>query len=355
MSALYQKIARRMMFSLEPEKAHELGMFFLRSGFAGNFAERMNAFRSLETELFGLKFKNPVGIAAGFDKNGVAVEQLAALGFGFVEVGTVTLRPQPGNPKPRLFRLPEDKALINRLGFNNDGAESLVKRLSGKKFDCVVGVNIGKNRDVSIEDAIPNYLECLETIHEVADYITVNISSPNTPDLRKLQHSEYLSELLSAVQEKNVELGKKPLLIKIAPDLNENEIADITSACLEHNIDGIIATNTTIDRKGLITQNIAAIGDGGVSGKPLKDRSTEVIKEVYRASNGSLPIIGVGGIFTADDAFEKIAAGSSLIQVYTGFIYQGPGLAYDICSGLAERLKKEGFSTVSGLVGHAVR
>lgn len=339
------------MFSLEPEKAHELGMFFLRSGLAGNFSEKVNGFRSLETELFGLKFKNPIGIAAGFDKNGVVVEQLANLGFGFVEVGTVTLRPQPGNPKPRLFRLPQDRALINRLGFNNEGAESLVKRLSGKQFDCVLGVNIGKNRDVSIEDAIPNYLECLETVHGIADYITVNISSPNTPDLRKLQHSEYLSELLSAVQEKNIGIGKKPLLVKIAPDLSENEIKEITSACIKQGIDGIIATNTTVDRDGLVTKDVATIGDGGVSGQPLRGRSTDVIRTVSKRSEGKMPIVGVGGVFTSDDAFEKIRAGASLVQVYTGFIYQGPSVAVDICSGLAKHLKISGFSRVSDAVG----
>lgn len=354
MSAIYQNLARRIMFSLDPEKAHELGMAFLKAGWAGNYAGKLASVDNLRTQVFGLNFKNPVGIAAGFDKNAVAVDRLADLGFGFVEVGTVTLRAQSGNPKPRLFRLPDDKALINRLGFNNDGAESMAKRLAGKKFDCIVGVNIGKNRDVTIEDAIPNYIECLEVVHSVADYITVNISSPNTPDLRKLQHSEYLSELLSAVQEKNVELGKKPLLVKIAPDLNENEIADITTACIEHNIDGIIATNTTIDRFGLTTKNVAEIGDGGVSGKPLRERSTDVIKSVYERSGGRLPIIGVGGIFSPDDAIEKIKAGASLVQVYTGFIYQGPALAYDICSGMASRLKKLGLAAVSDAVGSDV-
>lgn len=351
MSRLYEQIIKPLLFKLSPEVAHEAGIKAMRSGLAGAFATKSKEEEILKTDVFGLTFKNPVGIAAGFDKNGVVVEQLAALGFGFVEVGTVTLRPQPGNPKPRLFRLPQDKALINRLGFNNEGAEKLAKRLSGKKFDCIVGVNIGKNRDVSIDEAIPNYLECLEIIHEVADYITVNISSPNTPDLRKLQHSDHLSDLLSAVQEKNFRLGKKPLLVKIAPDLNETEIAEITTACIKHSIDGIIATNTTIDRNGLVTKDVNKIGDGGVSGLPLKTRSTDVIKSVYKASCGKMPIIGVGGIFNAEDAFEKFAAGASLVQLYTGFIYQGPGIASDINAGLAERLKNERISSILDIVG----
>jgi dihydroorotate dehydrogenase len=312
---------------------------------------------------FGLEFANPVGLAAGFDKNGTAAYALAALGFGFIEVGTVTNEPQSGNEKPRLFRLPADCALINRLGFNNSGASQLVQNLSRHRPPCVLGVNIGKSRSVPIEDAIRDYLASFETVYDTADYIAVNVSSPNTPQLRELQRRDLLAELLAALQKRNVELAqarsqtRKPLLVKIAPDLTEPELASIIEVAQRAEIAGIIATNTTIDRTGLQTPDdqVRACGDGGLSGAPLRARSNALISSIYRATEGRLPIIGVGGVFTADDAWEKICAGASLIQLYTGFIYEGPGAARQINAALNEILKREGFDSLDDAVGCAVR
>jgi dihydroorotate dehydrogenase len=275
MSILWEKLIRPALFALDAERAHELGVKALQLGLASPFYMRREDL--LPVERFGLKFPNPIGIAAGFDKNALVFDQLAKLGFGFMEVGTVTLKPQTGNEKPRLFRLPQDEALINRMGFNNDGAEVIAKRLRLRKTDCVVGVNIGKNKDVPIENAVENYLSCFAIVHPVADYIAVNVSSPNTPGLRKLQISEHLQELLSALQLKNRELGQKPLLVKIAPDLTQAEIKSIVDTSIEEGISGIIATNTTIERKGLKTRNVEAFGDGGLSGRPIADRANEVI------------------------------------------------------------------------------
>lgn len=339
------------MFGLDAERAHELGIEALRLGLAAPFGGVERAeYGSIER--FGLKFANPLGLAAGFDKNGVVVNQLASLGFGFVEVGTVTFESQPGNPKPRMFRLPEDKALINRLGFNNDGAVVVAQRLKKLERKCIVGVNIGKNKNVPNEDATENYLKSFNLVHPVADYVAVNISSPNTPNLRELQRSERLEELVVALVSRNIELGRKPLLVKIAPDLSDAEIEAIVDICLRYEIDGVIATNTTISRNGLKTDT-EKIGDGGLSGKPLKQRSSEVISSIYKYSKGRLRIMGVGGIFTAEDAFAKIAAGASLIQVYTGFVYGGPSLAVDITTGLAGILKKHGFETLDQAIGTA--
>ncbi len=354
------------MFRLPPETAHELGIRALELGMGGSppddgsMAEAFGPIRR-----FGLEFCNPIGLAAGFDKNGVVVDQLAALGFGFVEVGTVTLRPQPGNSKPRLFRLPDDEALINRLGFNNDGAEAVAKRIAKTARRCVVGINIGRNKDVDNNDAIDNYLQCFDAVHSVADYITVNVSSPNTPNLRDLQRAENLEELLNALQARNALLSGsavedrggpaapplKPMLVKIAPDLTESEIESIVDLCMRIGIAGIIATNTTISRDGLLTPDAAAMGAGGLSGRPLRGRSTEVISTIYRHSNGKLPIIGVGGIFTAEDAFEKIAAGASLVQAYTGFIYNGPSFPMTINRDLAAILSAREFSSLDEAVG----
>jgi dihydroorotate dehydrogenase len=358
------------MFRLPAETAHEAGMAALRLGLAGVFQREFEGAEFGGVKRFGLEFKNPLGMAAGFDKNGLAVNQLAALGFGFVEVGTVTFRPQPGNEKPRLFRVPADRALINRLGFNNEGAERIASRLSALNSRCVLGVNIGKNKDVANEAAIENYLATFELIHPVADYIAVNVSSPNTPNLRELQSAENLDSLLAALQKRNAELFEtragrshdsrrdagatmKPLLVKIAPDLSEAALESIVNICLTHKIAGVIATNTTVGRDNLTTpeNTIAKIGAGGLSGAPLNKRSTEVISALYRHSRGGLPIIGVGGIFTAADAFAKIAAGASLLQAYTGFIYQGPALAYEINSGLAKILKERGFRSLDEAVG----
>ncbi len=358
MLRLFEKLVRPALFRLDAETAHELGINALRYGLSSPIprkraAERFAA-KSLPVERFGLNFANPIGIAAGFDKNGIVVNQLAALGFGFVEVGTVTFKPQPGNPKPRLFRLPEDEALINRLGFNNEGAAAVTQRLAAIKRECVLGINIGKNKDVANEDATENYLASFELAHPIADYVAVNISSPNTPNLRELQRSENLDELLGSLQKRNVELGQKPLVVKIAPDLSEAEIEAAVDICLRYEISGIIATNTTVSRDGLRTPDIDAIGAGGLSGRPLTGRSTNVIATIYRYTKGRLPIIGVGGIFTADDAFDKIAAGASLLQAYTGFVYGGPRFASDINAGLAKILADKGFASLHEATGSGI-
>jgi len=380
MGSVWEKIIRPVMFGLDAERAHEFGMKALTLGLARPFAADHISFPAFgNIERFGLTFKNPLGIAAGFDKNGVAVSELAALGFGFVELGTVTFEPQKGNKRPRLFRLPEDQALINRLGFNNDGAEAVARRLAKIKPKCIVGVNIGKNKDVSNEEAVDNYLGTFDIIHPVADYIVVNVSSPNTPNLRELQQAENLRVLLSALQNRNLGLSGagrnapvkerikatepdtlvnarfaarvKPLLVKIAPDLSEAEIEGVVDICLSINIAGIIATNTSISRKGLKTKNPERFGNGGLSGKPLAHRANEVIATIYRYSKGELPIVGVGGIFTAEDAFEKIASGASLLQAYTGFIYRGPAFAPEINKKLAAILKSRGFSNLDDAIG----
>lgn len=351
MAFLWEKLVRPMMFRLDAEAAHEIGMKALRSGLASPFYSDATSFGLGPVERFGLKFANPVGIAAGFDKNAVAVNQLASLGFGFVEVGTVTFRPQPGNPKPRMFRLSKDQALINRLGFNNEGAAAVAERLSKLERRCVVGINIGKNKDVPIEEATANYLASFELLSPHADYVAVNISSPNTPGLRELQKAENLDELLGALS--RAASGRVPLLVKIAPDLTEGEIEAAVDVCLKYGIDGIIATNTTVGRKGLRSPGIDAIGAGGLSGRPLRTRANEVISTIYRYSKGKLPIIGVGGILTGDDAFEKIAAGASLVQAYTGFVYGGPTFARDVNVRLAKMLNERGFTSLDDAVGSA--
>ncbi len=343
------------MFNISPETAHELGIESLKTGLSSKTAQdfvskKFAVERFGNIERFGLNFKSPFGVAAGFDKNGVVVNQLAALGFGFVEVGTVTFNPQKGNEKPRLFRLPEDQALINRLGFNNDGTASVVERLKKIVPNCVLGVNIGKNKDVPLDAAIENYLQSFDLAHSVADYVAVNVSSPNTPNLRELQKAENLEELLSALQNRNVELIAKPLLVKIAPDLSDAEIEAIVDIAIRIGISGIIATNTTIERKNLRTKIDET---GGLSGKPLQKKSNEVIAKIFRYSNGKIPIIGVGGIFTAEDAFEKIAAGACLVQSYTGFVYQGFSFARDINFGLKRILNEKGIENLNDAVGIA--
>lgn len=353
---IFRKLIRPALFRLDAERAHELGIEALRLGLGVVFARGRTphyseAGHTNSVERFGLKFENSLGVAAGFDKNGVVVNQLAALGFGHVEVGTVTYEPQKGNEKPRLFRLPEDQALINRLGFNNQGAVRIAERLKKLERKCVVGVNIGKNKDVPIEEATENYLRSLDLVHNAADYITVNVSSPNTPNLRELQRAENLEELLGTLQARNREMGQKPLLVKISPDLTETEIDMIVDTCLRLEVSGIIATNTTISREGLKTPNAGEFGAGGLSGRPLTERSNEVIRTIYRHSKGTLPIIGVGGIFSGQDAFGKIAAGACLLQAYTGFIYHGPSFASDINAGLAAIIKERGFADIDEAIG----
>jgi dihydroorotate dehydrogenase len=309
---------------------------------------------ALRIERFGLKFANPVGLAAGLDKNGVALQPLAALGFGFIEAGTVTYHPQPGNPRPRLFRLREDEALINRAGFNNDGAAAFARRVEQHRPSCVLGVSIGKSKITPLENATEDYLASFELVYKVADYIAVNVSSPNTPQLRELQQSQQLTSLLSALQQRNRELQRPlPLLVKLSPDLERSELETIVDVVQRLGIDGIIATNTTISREDLRTdaQRVAACGEGGLSGKPIKTRSTKMIADLYELTRGRIPLIGVGGIFTAEDAWEKITAGASLVQLYTGFIYQGPNIAREINEGLAKILAREGLKNISDAVG----
>lgn len=353
MSKIYQNLIRPLLFKVSAEAAHEFGIESLKIGLSSEYARDLiskqfaaECFGTIER--FGLNFKSPLGVAAGFDKNGVAVNQLGALGFGFVEVGTVTFNPQKGNDKPRLFRLPDDQALINRLGFNNEGTARVVERLKKINPNCVLGVNIGKNKDVPNDAAIENYLRSFDLAHSVADYVAVNVSSPNTPNLRELQKAENLEVLLSALQNRNRELSAKPLLVKIAPDLSEAEIEAIVDIAQKIGISGIIATNTTVERKNLRTEINET---GGLSGKPLRQKSTDVIAGIHRYANGKLPIIGVGGIFTPQDAFEKIAAGACLIQSYTGFVYQGFSFARDINKELSETLKQKGFSHLDEAVG----
>ena len=352
MANLYDKLIRPLAFKVPAETAHELGIRALKRGLVPVIGEQPD-FGPIER--FGLSFRSPLGMAAGFDKNGVVVNQLAKLGFGFVEVGTVTFEPQPGNKRPRMFRLPEDKALINRLGFNNDGAKIVAERLIELKRRCPVGINIGKNKNVPNEEAIENYLNTFELVDAAADYLVVNVSSPNTPGLRDLQKADELESLLSALQKRNRERENKPLLVKIAPDLTDQDIEMVVDVCVRNSINGIIATNTTVARSGLKTPQIeiARIGSGGLSGRPLKDRSTEIVSKVYRSAKGKLLVIGVGGIFSADDAFEKIAAGASLIQAYTGFVYGGPFFADRVNRGLAQILEDRGFKTLDSAVGSA--
>lgn len=350
---VYRSLVRPLLFRLPPETAHELALHSLSLLPSRLIASRF-ADPSLQIQRFGLSFPNPVGLAAGFDKNGIALQPLAALGFGFIEAGTVTYHPQPGNPRPRLFRLSEDQALINRAGFNNEGAAAFAQRVSGKRPDCVLGVSIGKSKITPLENAIEDYLASFELVHEVADYVAVNVSSPNTPQLRELQQSSQLTALLSALQERNRALQSPvPLLVKLSPDLERRDLEMIVDVAERLEIDGIIATNTTISRDNLRTdsQRVAACGEGGLSGKPLGHRSTRMIADLYQLTRGRIPLIGVGGIFSAEDAWEKIAAGASLVQLYTGFIYNGPNIAREINEGLAKILAREGFANLDAAVG----
>ena len=295
---------------------------------------------SLERKFLGLTFKNPVGLAAGFDKDGKFYESMSALGFGFIEIGTVTPLAQDGNPKPRLFRLPADQGLINRMGFNNEGIDAFVNRLKKRKAsDVIIGGNIGKNKITPNENAVDDYLICFEKLFAYVDYFVVNVSSPNTPNLRALQDKEPLTHLLNVLQEKNnSKASPKPILLKIAPDLSEGQLDDILEIVTATKIDGIIATNTTIDRSSLKTsaQTIESIGAGGLSGAPLTNRATAIIRYLSDKSQGQLFIIGVGGINSASDAREKLDAGASLVQVYSGLVYQGPALVKSINKSLVQ-------------------
>lgn len=331
--SMYQ-LLRPFLFLFDPENIHHFVTSALRTVHRVWGVRRLvrKSFqlndRRLEREVFGLKFKNPVGLAAGFDKNAELVPELAAFGFGFIEVGTVTPLPQPGNEKPRMFRLPEDSALINRMGFNNIGVDVVAARLRNLKNreGLIIGGNIGKNKLTPNEDAVSDYIKCFDRLFDVVDYFVVNVSSPNTPGLRELQEKEPLKNILNTLQQRNRKDDKsKPILLKIAPDLTNDQLDDIVEIVTETGIAGVIATNTTISRDGLKSQGTAAEA-GGLSGKPLTKRSTEVIRYLSEKSNRAFPIIGVGGIHSAEDAIEKLNAGASLVQLYTGFIYEGPGL-----------------------------
>ena len=312
----------------------------------------------LEQELLGLKFRNPVGLAAGFDKAARMVDFLPALGFGHVEIGSVTPQPQEGNPKPRAFRLEEDEALINRMGFNSEGAAVIADRLRLVERKLVVGVNIGKNRNTPNEKAVPDYEEGFRIFAPIADYITINISSPNTPGLRDLLEKGPLRELLGALQKLNAQLAKQvPLLLKVPPDSTATQLDDIMEVAKETQIHGLIAVNTTLARTGLRTApaTLQAIGAGGLSGEPLKNRATEVIRYLYRGLGRDMAIVGSGGIFSAADAYEKIKAGASLVEFYTGLVYEGPGLVKKINKGLSRLLKRDGFSSMREAVGKDAR
>lgn len=336
---MYKILIRPLLFKLSPERAHHFTFGLVRFLFAVPFVRTVMYLlynvsdKKLEREVFGLHFKNPVGLAAGFDKDGKLFNQFGFMGFGFIEVGTVTPRPQPGNEKPRLFRLPEDKALINRMGFNNSGAEKLRNRLKRKYATVLIGGNIGKNKDTPNDDAAEDYLACVETLWEVVDYFAVNVSSPNTPGLRALQEKAPLTAILrklkKAVSEKP---DVRPVLLKIAPDLTDEQLDDIIDIVRDTGIDGVIATNTTISREGLRSDadEVEQCGAGGLSGQPLKQRSTEVIRYLCEKSGGAFPVIGAGGIHSAADALEKLEAGAALVQVYTGYVYEGPGLVREI-------------------------
>lgn len=354
---VYRSLVRPLLFRLPAETAHELALHSLSLVPSRLIAKRFSD-PTLSIERFGLKFSNPIGLAAGFDKNGIALQPLAALGFGFIEAGTVTFHAQPGNPRPRLFRLSEDRALINRAGFNNEGAAAFARRVAQHRPDCVLGVSIGKSKITPLENAIEDYLASLELVYKIADYVAVNVSSPNTPQLRELQQSQQLEALLSALQTRRRELEKDvPLLVKLSPDLERRDLEMIVEVIERVQIDGIIATNTTVSRANLRTdaKRVAAFGEGGLSGKPLKDRATRTIAELYQLTGGRIPLIGVGGIFTAEDAWEKIAAGASLVQLYTGFIYQGPRIAQEINEGLAKILAREGLPNLDAAVGCRVK
>ena len=288
---------------------------------------------ALEKEVFGLKFKNPVGVAAGFDKQAEMFNDLANLGYGFVEVGTITPLGQPGNPKPRSFRLPADKALINRMGFNNGGVENANRNLRKRKTDIIIGGNIGKNTATPNEKAVDDYVFCFEKLFDLVDYFVVNVSCPNITDLRELQDQDSLIKILGSLQHiNNAKPQRKPILLKISPDLNNQQLDEVIEIIEQTGIDGVVATNTTVSRANLKTdmETISSIGNGGLSGKPIASRSTEIIRYLAEKSNKAFPIIGVGGIFTADDAIEKLDAGADLVQVYTGFIYEGPFIAKKI-------------------------
>jgi dihydroorotate dehydrogenase len=336
------KLLRNILFWFDAENVHHFSMNILKFGCRFSFVrnilqKRFTLKNNLEKNLWGLKFSNPIGLGAGFDKNAKYLETLSILGFGFVETGTVTPLPQPGNPKPRLFRLPKDQAIINRMGFNNDGAEVITQRIKDFKEQnksLIVGGNIGKNKNTPNEDAWQDYAKCFNALHDCVDYFVVNVSSPNTPGLRDLQRKDALKKILTNLQKLNeTKKVKKPILLKIAPDLAIDELDEIIDLAMEIQLDGLVATNTTISRNNLVSPKriIDKIGDGGLSGKPLAKISTDITLHIFERTKGNIPIISSGGIFNGTDAREKLNAGASLVQIWTGFIYEGPGIVKNIC------------------------
>ncbi len=332
---MYKLLIKPFLFALQPEKAHylvtDLLSFFCKIPGISNIIRGLYCVedKKLERKLFGINFPNPVGLAAGFDKDARWFNELANFGFGFIEIGTLTPKGQIGNPKPRLFRIPEDNGLINRMGFNNLGVEDAVKRLRDKNSSLIIGGNIGKNTATSNENALEDYVFCFKTLHDYVDYFVVNVSCPNVKDLTKLQDTPFLMSLLGELKSLNASYSKpKPILLKIAPDLNNSQLDEIIEIVAQTKIDGIIATNTSTTREGLKTNKkiIEQIANGGLSGRPIKERSTDVIRYLAEKSNKAFPIIGVGGIHSPEDAIEKLNAGADLVQVYTGFIYEGPVL-----------------------------
>ncbi|NRD20445.1 quinone-dependent dihydroorotate dehydrogenase [Winogradskyella eckloniae] len=343
---MYKSIIRPVLFSFDPEKIHYFTFSLILNlskipGVKHLFkAMYVVEDKQLERELFGLKFKNPVGLAAGFDKNAVLYNELANFGFGFIEIGTVTPKAQEGNPKQRLFRLKEDKGIINRMGFNNEGLEAAISQLKKNKGKVIIGGNIGKNTQTLPEDYTKDYLDCFNALHPYVDYFVLNVSCPNVSSHAKLNDKDYLLELISSVQKANSKCSKqKPILLKIAPDLNNIQLDEIVELIAETHLDGVIASNTSVDRTGLKTTDarLEEIGNGGLSGQPIKAKSTNVIKYLADKSNKAFPIIGVGGIHSAKDAIEKLDAGADLVQVYTGFIYEGPKLVKKINKAILKR------------------
>lgn len=376
MTDLYQTILRPLLFSglkTDPEWLHQQTIETLRwmdqdlPQAAGNWTrDRLTQFYRyadprLEQTLWGLKLANPMGLAAGFDKDGLAAGLWGEFGFGLAELGTVTFHAQPGNPTPRLFRLIEDEAVLNRMGFNNRGAAALAERLTQLRASRTnlipLGVNLGKSKITPLAEAAQDYGQSFRLLKQLGDYFVINVSSPNTPGLRDLQAVDQLAGIFGALQQENTD--RRPILVKIAPDLADADILEIVDLAQQHQLAGIIATNTTIRRDQLKTRVIAATGQsveaeaGGISGKPVRDRSTEVIRLIYRHTQGNFPIVGVGGIFSAEDAWEKITAGASLVQVYTGWVYQGPGLVKQVLQGLSDRLAARGMANIQEAVGIA--
>ena len=366
MSWIYRQMIRPALFKNDAETIHSRTMHGLawagRNAFVCDVMESFLAPAALPVELFGLRFPNPIGLAAGMDKCGEAVPAWAAMGFGFAELGGVTRHSQPGNPKPRIFRAVAEEAIVNRMGFNNDGAESLAEKLKswrslGRWPKHPVGINLGKSKVTPLDNAAEDYADSFRVLRELADFFVVNVSSPNTPNLRQLQDKAALDEILGAIQEvQRLQSGDsrpKPILVKVAPDLSFDALDEILELVGSRNIAGIVATNTTVARP--VTEDAAAervyAETGGLSGRPLRVRSTEVIRHLFRQTRGKLPIIGVGGIFTAEDAWEKITAGASLVQVYTGLVYQGPTITKDIVAGLREKLSQVGLTELRTAVG----